>query len=123
VIERGLLGDRSGPLNDREVFGELKLRMIHPDWSTAPDRHVDEPLTQPWNQGQAVLQRFDQPRSIEGVADIEQEYGPHLHRGIVTVGDQRHGIVPAGAFDPPISANLHDISVAIGSAASRAPRH
>ena len=72
IREHALVVGRSGAVNDREVLVELKARMVHPDRSTAPERHVDEPLTQPRNRVQPMLQHLRQPRSIEVVTDIEQ---------------------------------------------------
>ena len=122
-IEQALLSDRLGPPNDREVLVELKPRIVHPNRSTAPDRHVNQVLTQPRHRGQPALHHLRQPRSIKIITDVEQEYRPHLHRGVVSVGDQRHDVVPAGAIDRDRPRPwLHHLSVVIDDSHCRAGR-
>jgi len=48
-------GYRPGTANDGEVLVELKAGVVYPDRSTETDGHVDQPLPQPGNRGQALL--------------------------------------------------------------------
>jgi hypothetical protein len=76
IPEHTLLSDRPRAANDREVLVELKPRIVHPDRSTAPERHVDEPLTQPRNRDQPVLQHLRQPHGIEMVTTSSSSTAP-----------------------------------------------
>jgi hypothetical protein len=80
IREHALVVGRSRAANDREVLVELKARIVHPDRSTAPERHVDDAFnaaSEPRPAGASTHLR--QPCDIEMITDIEQQYCPDLH--------------------------------------------
>jgi hypothetical protein len=106
--EHGLLVCGRGAKNSGEVVLDSEFRIVHPHGSTAPDGYVDQPLTKPRHGRQPVPQCFFEPYRIESFADIEQQHDPHLQRGVLSVGDQRHDVIGAYAINRIVSPHtLH----------------